>query len=110
MDLIRDLAYPLPVIVIAELMGIPAQDREKFKHWSDSVVSLADMGDEVDPSSVYSDEIMAMSAYFFNLLEARRENPENDLISGLVRANLNGETLSEDRADRFLRTAPGRRE
>ena len=40
MDLIEDLAYPLPVIVIAELMGIPAADRDRFKQWSDAIVSL----------------------------------------------------------------------
>ncbi|HEX9012765.1 MAG TPA: cytochrome P450, partial [Anaerolineaceae bacterium] len=95
MDIIRDLGYPLPVIVIAELMGIPVEDRERFKHWSDRIVSLADMGDEVDPSEFYSAEIMEMSAYFFNLLEERRKYPGEDLISGLIQANLNGETLSE---------------
>jgi cytochrome P450 len=95
MDVIGDLAYPLPVTVIAELMGIPVQDRERFKRWSDRVVSLADMGDEVDPSAMFSDDIMEMSAYFFDLLEKRRQNPEDDLLSGLLQANLDGETLSQ---------------
>ncbi|HEX7201279.1 MAG TPA: cytochrome P450, partial [Arthrobacter sp.] len=43
-DLIKELAYPLPVIVISELMGIPAQDRERFKQWSDVIVSQTRSG------------------------------------------------------------------
>src|SRR5579871_3923743 len=41
MDIIDDLSYPLPVIVIAEMLGIPQEDRERFKHWSDAIVGVA---------------------------------------------------------------------
>jgi cytochrome P450 len=95
MDIISDLGYPLPVTVIAELMGIPAEDRERFKRWSDRVVSLADMGDEVDPQSFASDDIMEMSMYFFNMLEERKQQPRDDFLTGLLQANLEGETLTE---------------
>jgi cytochrome P450 len=95
MDVIRDLGYPLPVIVIAELMGIPPEDRERFKHWSDKVVSMADMGDEVDPQNFMSDEIMEMSMYFMNMLEERKQHPKDDFLTGLLQAKFDGEGLSE---------------
>src|SRR5215212_3985408 len=45
MDVIQDLGYPLPVVVIAELLGVPADDREHFKQWSDAVVSFSNTGE-----------------------------------------------------------------
>lgn len=95
MDAIQDLGYPLPVIVIAEMMGIPSQDRAKFKEWSDNIVAMADLGGEMDYSAVIGNQsIMEMSAYFMNMIEHRRENPGDDLISGLLQANIDGQTLT----------------
>jgi cytochrome P450 len=94
-DIIADIGYPLPVIVIAELLGIPTEDRDKFKNWSDLIVSLADLGGEVDYEAFTGNNaIMEMSAYFFNLLDQRRNEPGNDLISGLLRAEIDGEILT----------------
>lgn len=81
MDFIRDFAYPLPVIVIAEILGIPASDRDAFKRWSDAVVTG-------DPSGSRE-----MGAYFARLIEQRRAEPGDDLISGLIAAQLDGEHL-----------------
>lgn len=81
MDFIRDFAYPLPVIVIAEILGIPATDRDAFKRWSDAVVTG-------DPSGSRE-----MGAYFARLIEQRRADPGDDLISGLIAAQLDGEHL-----------------
>ncbi len=107
MDVIRDLGDPLPVIVIAELLGIPAGDRERFKKWSDWIVQTASMaplplddGDGsgmstgFDESLLQSDAVQEMSMYFFDMIEKRRVAPEDDLISGLLQANIDGETLS----------------
>jgi cytochrome P450 len=95
MDVIQDLGYPLPVIVIAEMMGIPAEDRDKFKHWSDNIVALADLRGDVDTSAfIENPSILEMSAYFMNMIEHRRQNPGDDLISGLLKANIDGETLN----------------
>jgi cytochrome P450 len=94
-DIIADIGYPLPVIVIAELLGIPTEDRDMFKNWSDLIVSLADLGGEVDYEAFTGNNaIMEMSAYFFNLLDQRRNEPGNDLISGLLRAEIDGEILT----------------
>ncbi len=86
MDVIDDLAYPLPVIVIAELLGIPAADRARFKLWSDSVVGGGNMG---SPTAQRE-----MAAYFMTMVEQRRVAPGDDLISGLLRAEIEGQHLS----------------
>jgi cytochrome P450 len=94
MDVIEQLGYPLPVIVIAELLGVPVEDRAKFKNWSDIVVSLADLGGEIDYEAFNNAAVMEMSAYFFNMIEQRRVNPSDDLISGLLQAEVDNERLS----------------
>ena len=90
-DLIDELAYPLPVIVIAELMGIPAEDRDRFKHWSDVIVSQTQTGDQTGDHSSTNRE---MTEYFLALIEHRRRNPGSDLISNLLVAEIEGQKLS----------------
>jgi cytochrome P450 len=89
MDVIHDFGYPLPVVVIAELLGIPAQDRERFKRWSDTVVSLAGSGE----MSHYQ-AVQEMVGYFTALFEQRRAEPRSDLISGLLQAEIAGQRLT----------------
>lgn len=81
-DFVRDFAVPLPVTVIAEILGIPAQERASFKRWSDAVI----VG---DPSGSRE-----MAAYFTRLLAQRRGGEGDDLISALVRAEEGGQHLS----------------
>jgi hypothetical protein len=94
MDVIRDLAYPLPVIVIAELLGIPADDREQLKRWSDEVV-LAISGmqtmDELRRSAAAGRE---MNAYIERIAEERRREPREDLLSALLAAEEAGDKLT----------------
>ena len=86
-DLINQLAYPLPVIVIAELMGIPAEDRDRFKQWSDVIVSQARPGaDESDHATANRE----MAEYFMGMIEQRRRSPGQDLISALLRQRSTG--------------------
>ncbi len=82
MDFVHDLATPLPVIVIAEILGVPVADRADFKHWSDGIVVL-------EPTA-----LTAMANYFRQLLEERRKHPGKDLISDLIAAHEAGETLT----------------
>jgi cytochrome P450 len=82
MDFMQDLAIPLPMIVIAEILGIPLEDREAFKRWSDGIVTL-------DPHA-----LQAMAAYFRELIQQRRGKPSHDLISDLIAAHEDGETLT----------------
>lgn len=90
-DLIQELAYPLPVIVISELMGIPAEDRDRFKQWSDVIVSQTRAGGTNEDHHATN---MEMTGYFLDLIEQRRSRPGNDLISNLLSAEIDGQKLS----------------
>ena len=99
-DLVEALAVPLPVVMIAELIGVPIEDRARFKGWSDVIASglgegLA--GAPVDPEREKARDQAGheMDAYFSELAEARRRDPRDDLLTGLVRAEIEGAHLGE---------------
>jgi cytochrome P450 len=95
MDVIRDLAAPLPVTVIAEVLGIPAERREEFKQWSDVFVA----GDAEATQEAMQAGMQAMGSmvgYFTRLLEERRAHPHNDLVSALLQAEVDGQRLSNE--------------
>jgi cytochrome P450 len=94
MDAIRDLAYPLPVTVIAELLGIPAELREDFKRWSDALVAGDEQTTPEERQALWQ-EIQGMFGYFSQVLEERRAHPQNDLVSALLTAEVDGERLSD---------------
>jgi cytochrome P450 len=89
MDIVQDLAYPLPVMVIAEILGIPTEDRARFKIWSDAVVGTA------EPGHYPTNPQMEMAQYFMEVIEQRRQQPQDDLISALLEAKLDGEQLTQ---------------
>ncbi|HEX5940491.1 MAG TPA: cytochrome P450, partial [Dehalococcoidia bacterium] len=84
-DLMDRLAGPLPVSVIAVMLGIPVSDREQFKRWSYDIVSLIGSVEGDDPTMAVqaSEEVRE---YFDAILEERRKEPREDLISALVQA------------------------
>ncbi len=96
MDIVSDLGYPLPVIIIAELLGIPPEDRAKFKEWSDALAATIEF--EIPPEA----QRLAMLAqaelvtYLDAVFRERRAHPREDLISALVAAEEQGDRLSED--------------
>ncbi|MHB8578149.1 MAG: cytochrome P450 [Dehalococcoidia bacterium] len=96
MDVMRDLAYPLPVIVIAEMLGVPAADRDKFKHWSDAI------GEGLEPiltpaqTRAADEAILALGDYFRGIIRERRQSPREDLLSALAAAEEQGDHLNED--------------
>jgi len=96
-DLVQALSYPLPVTVIAEMIGIPAGDREMFKRWSDEAVAslgLVFLGG-YDPERAKRQLRLfdAMREYFIPLAEERRRSPREDLLTGLVQAEHEGSKL-----------------
>ena len=99
MDVIEDLAYPLPVTVIAEMLGVPGEDRGRFKHWSDEV-SAALSGDIAALSEPVLRRVMSardeLVDYFRAVVQERRRNPGSDLLSALTQAEEEGGRLSED--------------
>jgi len=98
MEVIGDLAYPLPVTVISEMLGVPAGDRESIKQWSADIArSLDAIGLPVDPEIVERGRAArrAIGAYFRDLLPERRRRPRNDVLSLLIAAEEQGDKLSE---------------
>lgn len=98
MDIVSDFATPLPVIVIAELLGAPKEDREHFKRWSDILVeSAADASDEAFEAITRKrmDAMQELTEYFKNILELRAKQPQDDLISALLKAEIDGGKLTE---------------
>ena len=96
-DLIHDLAYPLPVIVIAEMLGVPPEDRDEFKRWSDDLAATLG-GPFVAPDVLERARTSGqeMADYFRGVIAERRRKPREDLLSGLIAAEERGEVLSED--------------
>ncbi len=94
MDLIDDYAFPLPITVIAELLGVPAEDRDKFREWSDAAVSGDTTQEYVE--KILLPHMQAFTDYLRAMFEEKRKNPKDDLISALVRAEEAGDKLSED--------------
>ncbi|HEY9389691.1 MAG TPA: cytochrome P450 [Mycobacteriales bacterium] len=89
-DVVSDLAYPLPVIVIAELLGIPARRRGDFKRWSDAVLAGDCDGTTPDADS----DVAGMHTHLAEILDQRRREPGDDLISDLLAAELDGRRLT----------------
>lgn len=86
MDLITDFAYPLPITVITEMLGIPATDRQKFRTWTQALVNQQeDWGDSRE----------AFFSYIRALLNEKRVHPGDDLTSRLVQVEENGDQLDE---------------
>jgi len=95
MDLIDDYAFPLPIIVITELLGVPSKDGAKFRAWSNAVVGVEVAGDcELFPEPRRA-ALTNFAAYLRSLFEEKRANPKDDLVSALLLAEEEGDTLSE---------------
>jgi hypothetical protein len=98
MDLIEDFAYPIPVIVICEMLGVPVDDHERFRGWSLDLARGLDAA-MLGPQSEVAQRAMtsrrALSEYFRELIAARRDAPRADLLSALIAAEEAGDKLSE---------------
>jgi cytochrome P450 len=94
MDLITDFAYPLPATVIAELLGVPSEDQDTFHQWADNIVSL-ELNSDVDSIRKADNTVTDMDIYFSNLIEKKKKTPTNDLISHIIKAKVDGHSLSE---------------
>lgn len=90
-DLVRDLAIPLPVRMIAEMLGVPSERMEDFRRWSEALVGS--LAAEVDLEAV-SGDLADMFAFFSEVTEDRRRDPGEDLISMIAAATPEGETLT----------------
>ncbi|MEU6907907.1 cytochrome P450 [Streptomyces coeruleorubidus] len=108
MELVNDLAYPLPVIVIAELLGVPSSDRYRFREWGDALMestqefSFADRSEEqrqrLQDAML---KVRKLSDYLREHVEDRKRNPREDLITKLVQAEVDGEHLTDNEVVNF---------
>lgn len=94
MDLIRDFALPLPVTVIADILGVPAADRHKFHQWSHTMISSSAASGIRQLLVLPS--LFAFLSYIRKLVKLRRAEPQDDLTTALIQAQEAGDQLSED--------------
>ena len=95
-DFVSSFALPLPVIVIAELLGVPTADREQFQGWSKKIIAGSDGAASSDEAFEESNRAgMELGIYLSQLIEERRKQPRNDLISDLLQAHDGEQRLNE---------------
>ncbi len=99
MDLIDEFAYPLPVNVICDMLGVPVKDHERFKQWGLDIARGLD-AIMLPPESEVAQRSMAgrraLAAYFRELIAQRRASPRDDMLSALIAAEEAGDKLNED--------------
>jgi cytochrome P450 len=97
MDLITDFAFPLPVMVIAELLGAPIENHAQFRQWAQSFIAVIDLQQTEEEESYHRGRQAALevSAYLQQLIAAKRRRPQDDLLSTLIAIEAEGERLSE---------------
>jgi cytochrome P450 len=99
MDLAADFSVPLPMMVIAQMLGIPIADLPRFKHWSDVILDMSHTisgGDEAAQAAIeaFRATTVEMQGYLSGLLKQRRTAPQDDLLTRLAEAEVDGEQLT----------------
>jgi cytochrome P450 len=96
-DFVHEVAHPLPVMLIAEMLGAPVEDRHLFKNWSSDILAFQGTGQTTfGPAMVSQKSLMAMFAYMNALIDDRRKSPREDLITALALAEEGGQGFSRD--------------
>lgn len=95
MELVSQLAYPFPVTVISDLLGIPQEDRQKIKGWTENLLRV-DRGSDQTMQDEVRQGLRDFSAYLTDLFERKRREPTDDMISRMVQAEEDDDTLSEE--------------
>ncbi|MBB5120113.1 cytochrome P450 [Streptomyces eurocidicus] len=92
-DLIHEFAFPLPIYAICDLLGVPREDQDDFRDWAGMMIRHGG-----GPRGGVARAVKRMRTYLAELIHRKRENPGEDLISGLIRASDHGEHLTENEA------------
>ena len=97
MEVVSELAFPLPVLIICDLLGVPTNDLESLKAWSSAVVRATDPYFVLTPELIeqHAAAYNELWAYFHELIAARRGNPGDDFLSALLKVEEEGDRLSE---------------
>ena len=107
-DLVDALAYPLPIIVIAELLGVPAEEHRLFQEWAatlfggDQLGEAPDMADLERALEAIAPTVREMNGYVLEHIRNRRARPGNDLISRLIAAEVDGVRLEDQQMVGFV--------
>ncbi|MFE0702439.1 cytochrome P450 [Streptomyces sp. NPDC058872] len=92
-DLIHEFAFPLPIYAICDLLGVPQEDQDDFRDWAGMMIRHGG-----GPRGGVARSVKKMRGYLAELIHRKREEPGDDLISGLIRASDHGEHLTENEA------------
>ncbi len=103
-EIMQDLAIPLPVTVIAELLGVDAERGDDFKRWSDLFLSTITQSPDADAKKQIENAMVEFASYFREVIKARREKPQDDLVSILTHADTPEGSLSDVEILAFCRT------
>jgi cytochrome P450 len=96
-DLVDEFAFQLPAIVICEMLGIPREDRDKIRKWSNDIVGFVSAGAVTSESTAQAQQTVdEATSYLLALANDRRHNPCDDMLTALVEAEDHGDSLSED--------------
>ncbi|MBB5803618.1 cytochrome P450 [Saccharothrix ecbatanensis] len=103
LDLVEAVAYPLPVIVISEMLGVPSSDKDLFREWADGIFDPnLDASADPDSGDTIKDRVAPMQEYFYQHVADRRAKPRGDLITGLTQAEVGGDRLDDEEIVTFL--------
>ena len=97
MEAIADFTYPLPAIVIAEMLGVPTEDRGRFTLWSNNFARLLDGSGDRTPESL-AENLLGVNEfmeYFHNIIQQQRQEPQDNLLQAMIDAEEHGDVLSE---------------
>jgi cholest-4-en-3-one 26-monooxygenase len=86
-NFVDEVAMPLPLLAIADLIGVPEEDREKIFHWSNCIMNTDDPDFDADPTTANAE----LMGYAYTMAEARRKCPADDIVTRLVQADLGDE-------------------
>ncbi|MEV6492415.1 cytochrome P450, partial [Actinoplanes sp. NPDC051633] len=108
MELVADLAFPLPVIVIADILGIPREDRDLFQKWTAGMFERSNQPSQLEQSEQRKQEaekhaegMVQFRAYVAEHVASRRTRPRDDLLTTLVEAEIDGERLTDNQVVNF---------
>jgi cytochrome P450 len=94
-DVMEGLAAPLPVMVICDLLGVPVEDQDQFKPWSEAIARMLDPDVDAGALAQAVPAVLGFVQYFATLIEERRAAPREDLLSALIAAESEGEKLTQ---------------
>jgi cholest-4-en-3-one 26-monooxygenase len=97
-DFVEQVSCELPLQAIAELLGVPQEDRRKIFNWSNEMVAYDDPEYDIDPETAAAELV----GYFSAMAEDRRANPRDDIVTKLVHADIDGEALTDDEFGFFV--------